>query len=58
MKITVKHKETTIIVDEAENKQVDRLCSIKFEAQQELVEKTLSSMVEKCIKIINSDNRN
>tara|TARA_R110000824_G_scaffold377777_3_gene569140 strand:- start:2010 stop:2183 length:174 start_codon:yes stop_codon:yes gene_type:complete len=57
MKITVKHKDTTITVDEGDYRQNDRLTSIKFKDQQELLQKTLIVMVEQCKQLIKSDEQ-
>ena len=58
MKITVKHKDTTITIDEGDYRQNDRLTSIKFKDQQELLQKTLIVMVEQCKQLIKSDEPN
>ena len=52
MKITVIHKDTTIIVDEADNKQdKDSKTSMRWSDQKAAIQETITVMVEQCKKL-------
>ena len=55
MKITVKYKKATIIVDEADNNQKDQNTSMRWKDQLEAVHKTIIVMVEQCKLLKNNE---
>lgn len=48
MKITVKHRGTTIIVDETETLTSDQKSSLKWKDQAKIVQETIIVMVKQC----------
>lgn len=54
MKITVEHKETKIIVEEAENVNNDRLVSMRWSDQNKQIQETIIVMCEEVQKLQDS----
>ena len=57
MKITVTHKDTTIIVDESDNKGDDK-SSMRWNNQKEAIQETINVMIEQCIKLREASKAN
>lgn len=51
MKITVKHEETEIIVDESDNNEKDTKASLRWENQKNVVIEIIGVMVEQVKKL-------
>lgn len=54
MKITVKHKDTEIIVSENENDTKDRVASMRWSDQNKQIQETIIVICEQVIKLQNS----
>ena len=54
MKITVKHKDTEIIVSENENDTKDRVSSMRWNDQNKQIQETIIVICEQVIKLQNS----
>lgn len=54
MKITVKHKDTEIIVSENENDIKDRVSSMRWSDQNKQIQETIIVICEQVIKLQNS----
>jgi hypothetical protein len=54
MKITVKHKDTEIIVSENKNDAKDRVASMKWSDQNKQIQDTIIVICEQVVKLQNS----